>query len=334
MSFEQRNTTAIGVILDCRHASLYFGNTPSFEASAVTVATILSIMSVPTIMSNLLVCIAFIKRKTLRIGGNKVLLSLALSDFLCGAIVQPLLAITIYIVIFKSPSKCPCWLIVTMGITGYTLACVSLLTVAFVSLERYIAIFYPFQATQTMTPKVVYTSCVAVWLFSILLINGVLFLNLARAFYWINATMIAFTYIWNCFVYARITRQARKLRRKLAVRQSMFLNETLKVRKSRGTQIAGSIIIALLVCYLPQVIVSLLKLITRAYFVTEYLEYWAMTFGLANSMLNPLLYCYYNTEIRNELLRLVGFRRKPKLKTSVSTVLNNHVNIGNNSFTL
>ena len=169
--------------------------------------------------------------------------------------------------------------------------------------------------------------CSFLWSISIIGVFSMLFLQLSITFYWVNTVIIVFTYIWNIFVYIRIVSQVKKVQKEVNRMRNRFqTNEQSSVgngggsrtneKHSKGTQVAGAIIISLLITYLPQVVISAIRSSTNSgqFFIDYYVEYWSFTFALLNPCLNPIFYCYYNTDIRREVSSLMCLR---------STKLNN-----------
>lgn len=294
-------------LVDCHYASLWIGRSYAFKANAITIGVCNLLWAIPTCFLNILVLIAFNKKRSLRKAGNKILISLSISDLMSGLIAQPFWIASVFVAVTTPRQKVPCWLIITTNLCGYVLACTSLLTVSFVSFERYVAIFLPFFSSRKMTSKLFYIVSASIWLVSLIIVIGFLFLELFHAFFWCNIVVIVFSYVWNIFVYVRITRQIYKVRRTVEKRHSRFSNQEAVV-KSKGTQVTVAIIITLLLCYLPQVMTSIARLITHQSFVMEFMEYWAITFGLMNPGFNPLFYCYCKIEIRNKISQILRIK--------------------------
>lgn len=307
----------------CRYTSLYFTESSAFEVNSMVVAVVNLLAAIPTILLNVLVCVAFARKASLRRNGNKVLFSLSLSDLLSGLLIQPVLSGMLIIGVTKHPLEIPCEMMTFASWCGHTLACVSLLTVSLISLERYLAIFHPYVYNRRISARFLFVMCSFLWSISILGVFITLFLRLSIAFYWSNTVIIVFTYLWNIFVYIRIVSQVKKVQKEVSRMRDRFrTNQTNKSgggsgtgeKHSKGTQVAGAIIISLLVSYLPQVLLSILRSSTETYqhFIDYYLEYWSFTFALLNPCLNPIFYCYYNTDIRREVFSLLSFCRNKR----------------------
>lgn len=301
--------------LNCTYASLWVSNATAFGINATTVGVINVTFAVPTIVLNLLVLNAFLRKKKLRKSSNIILLSLSLTDVLSGIFIQPLFAISVFNTLDYYPTEIryPCWLVKGSGIGGYILACISLATISFISLERYIAIFHPYLYSRKVSSKVIVRTCIALWVIPTIVVLTIFLTEGHDLFFWINGIFIGFIYVWNISIYIRISRQVYRVRRELVRLHSRFSTEKTLASQSKVTQVAGSIIVALLLCYLPQIVASLLRIILRHRYLLEYVEYWTVTLALISPCLNPLFYCYYNSEIRKEVFFVLKYVQKEAL---------------------
>ncbi|KAM9495267.1 trace amine-associated receptor 13c-like [Clarias gariepinus] len=129
-----------------------------------------------TVCGNLLVIISVFHFKQLHTPTNMLVLSLAVSDFLIGALVMPLL----FIWTIES-----CWIFNTgscmsLMITSFFLGNQSVYNIAFIAVDRYLALSSPFFYTNTITVK---TMCIMVssnW--CVCLIYNILFCHFSGSF--------------------------------------------------------------------------------------------------------------------------------------------------------
>ena len=303
MVFE--NYTAIK--LPCNYATLVFVNENAFRINTTVVAIFNLFASLPTIVLNSLVLMAMYKKSSLCKCNNKILSSLALSDFLSGLLVQTTISAILLISNVKTPLDVPCTLLVFTSCVGYILACVSLLTVSLVSWERYTAIFHPYLYNRHVSSRFLFVMCTFVWSISIAVIFLLYFLGKHEAFFWTNAVLITFSYVWNIYVYIQIMRQVNKIQKEMQKRsERLGAGKNTAANHSKGMRLAASVILILLTSYFPQIILSIWRMMPDyPLFVDGYLEYWSMTIGPFASCLNPWVYCYYNSEIRKEVLKIL-----------------------------
>ncbi|XP_066924743.1 beta-1 adrenergic receptor-like [Clytia hemisphaerica] len=292
-------------------ATLVYVDSQAFTINSIVVAIFNLVVAVPTIMLNILVIVAMSRKASLRKLSNKILTNLAISDLLSGLMVQPSISAILIIANSQTPLDVPCQLVIFTSVAGYTLACVSLLTVSFVSFERYVAIFYPFFYNRRISSRLLLIVCASIWIVSFVAIFSMYFTNQHALFFWTNLVVITFTYLWNIYVYIQIMRQVNKIHRDMQQRLKVLGTEKNVKNNSKSMRLAAVVILNLLSCYLPQIILSIWRSIpSYPLFVDGYLEYWSMTIGPFASCLNPLVYCYYDPEIKREVCSIVTRSRR------------------------
>lgn len=302
------NNTAIR--LECDISTLVFVNTATFNINTSIVGVFNALSAPPTIILNALILAAMYHKTSLRKYSNAVLGSLAVSDLLSGLMVQPSIATILFIANVWLPVDIPCKLIAFTSVTGYTLACISLLTVSLVSFERYMAIFHPFIHRRDISSRSLFTACLCIWVLSFAAVFSMYFAGRQHAaFFLVNSAIIAFTYIWNIYVYIKIMVQVRRIHDEHAQRvKSLHMNNSVDHHRqlpTKGMRLAAMVIMVLLVCYLPQIILSIWRIIPGyPLFVDGHLEYWSMTSGPFAACINPWIYCYYNSEFKKEVFEI------------------------------
>ena len=344
------NNTAIR--LECEISTLVFVNTATFDVNTSIVGVLNALSAPPTIILNALILAAMYHKTSLRKTSNTVLGSLAVSDLLSGLLVQPSIATILFISNVWLPVDIPCELIAFASVTGYTLACISLLTVSLVSFERYMAIFHPFIHSRYVSARALFTACLCIWIISFAAIFSMYFTSRQHAvFFIVNSIVIAFTYIWNIYVYIKIMVQVKQIHGEHAQRvKSLHMNSIVdnhkpstqshdilnRKRCSKGMRLAAMVIMVLLLCYFPQIVLSVWRIIPNyPLFVDGHLEYWSMTIGPLAACVNPWIYCYYNSEFKKEVLDIAcKFNLCCSSNRRSNTWSRNNVGIDNNNSSL
>uniref|UniRef100_A0A8D0GME8 5-hydroxytryptamine receptor 2B n=1 Tax=Sphenodon punctatus TaxID=8508 RepID=A0A8D0GME8_SPHPU len=135
------------------------------EGSRLHWAALLILMViVPTIGGNILVILAVSLEKKLQYATNYFLMSLAVADLLVGLLVMPIALLTI---LFDTawplpPGLCPVWLFLDV-----LFSTASIMHLCAISLDRYIAIKKPIQASQYNSRATALIKISVVWLISI-----------------------------------------------------------------------------------------------------------------------------------------------------------------------
>ena len=280
--------------------------TNSLKTMSVIVSVWNGLLLVVALVANGLVCAAILKNSELRSkASNTLLLLLSMSDFLVGFAVQPLYLLRR---LLELQERFICWVIVSYRVLWHLSIGTSFLILSFVSCERYIALFYTFKYNEIITVSrlVLFTGLfVASW--TLFVISR--FLGLSTGGYYAAATSFIILIVSVIiFVYIRIYRLARRHHSQINV---MFSTQTTTIaRESKVTKTTAYIVGAVLICYSP----LLISLVAVKFFDDKLFHYYVFPVTdcmvFCNSALNPLIYCWRNTDLRRCIGRMVGFRSR------------------------
>ena len=263
------------------------------------------LLALVTTVTNILVLSALRKNTSLHLPSKLLLGSLVLTDLGVGAVGEPLFAVFLVSKI-KGDLSLSCFTFASSGIITSLLACVSLLTMEAISLDRYIALYFPLRYRDIVTTKRVSAVLVVIWLFA-----GF------YAFLWLwNPTLHAYIFIAGIsasFIiitlsYIMIYRGLRHQQLNQVTDQTQFQIQQqaanpLNVARYRRSAADMLWIYGLfMLCYLPYTLTKIVvQLVGRTVFIQCVLEF-AVTVFCSNSCLNPLVYCYRLPEIRASVL--------------------------------
>lgn len=131
------------------------------EVALLISAIFNSIISAAAIVGNLLIIISILRSSTLHSTANFLLLGLALSDFGVGIVVEPLF-VTILLKRYKGlPVNCT--LVVSYNIAVSFLVVISMFTVAAISIDRYLAIYFHLRYPELVTERKVIYFQITLW---------------------------------------------------------------------------------------------------------------------------------------------------------------------------
>ena len=156
----------------------------------IVIAVFGSVLSVLTVLGNILVMLAFFLDRQIRQPTNYFILSLSVSDFLIGLFSMPLL--TIYIYAKEWPLNaviCDIWLSL-----DYTVCLTSIYTVLFITIDRFCSVKMPAKYRKWRTKRKINIMIVISWAgkkrqgFHFLLINFLYFL--VPTFIFFTSTMV------------------------------------------------------------------------------------------------------------------------------------------------
>lgn len=309
-SFGNGSGSSSPMLIWCVYTSLPYEAAIAFRINVLLAGITNCVFGVAAIVLNALLLTAFIRNRGLIKGSNIILFGLCIADFISGILVQLPLSAVLFIIFANGNNNMDCVLLTLSSISGYIFVGISLMTVSFVSLERFISIFYPYIYTRTFTKNTMIAGSVSIWVF-MLAFNLYCFLSLARMmFFIVQSVLISFTYIWTIIVYFKILKQVRKITKEEAD-LSRRLHKREAEHELKANRIVRFVILSLLACYSLQVIVALLTSVKGSIRVIQnYILFWAFTFGLVNCSLNPLVYCYCNSEIRKKVQELIGLLKR------------------------
>jgi len=204
----------------------------------------------------------------------------------------------------------------TTAATVYNLCCVSV--------DRFIAIRFPFRYQDIITKKRCYAVIIMVWLISLFLpFSWILVENSATVekyelwfflsfiFFKLPITVVTLCYIW-VFTVAR--KQASRIKREI-LQNSNEMNASVRaIQNYKAMKTIGLILGVFLVSWLPSLVVSVVDYVIASdkcfYDKLLYVVWpWIEAVGLTSSAINPWIYYFRNGEFREALRRC--FHRFP-----------------------
>ncbi|XP_031569561.1 histamine H2 receptor-like [Actinia tenebrosa] len=271
------------------------------DAYASYIANIVlnSSLALPTIIFNFIVLGAIWKTTSLHTPSNMLIFSLALSDFLIGAITEPFyVAYKASEINDKFDEYCEIGIQVVALFFIYFLAAVSFATLTVMSIDRYLAIHLGMRYRLVVTPSRVAKTLVLLWLFGILLSSLQLFLA-PKMFSRVASLLMALFLAIMCFAYIKAFRALKQHQSQMASNASQSYMSKIRIEKFRRTLYAVLYILGLiLLCYVPHFCVFIAISATGLNSATRAAKNLANPFVLANSCLNPPLYWWKIKEIR------------------------------------
>ena len=134
-------------------------------AASIALSLWFSLSGLAAVIGNAVVLWLFYKNESLRTISNWFLASLCIADFLAGLVVDPLF---IAIKLFAKPRKGSIWLRVIHMVWVHSTAS-TVFNLCCVSVDRFIAIRFPFRYQDIITRKRCYALIIMVWLISLFL---------------------------------------------------------------------------------------------------------------------------------------------------------------------
>ena len=268
---------------------------------------------VVALIANGLVCTAILKNRELRTrASNTLLLLLSMSDFFVASAVQPLYTLRR---LLELQDRYICWVMVSYRVLWHLSIGTSFLILSIVACERYIALFYTFKYKEIITASrlVIFTGFfVASW--TVFVISR--FLGLSTGQYYATATSFIIIFVSVIiFVYIRIFRLAR--RHHFQISTMVSSQSSAIARESKVTKTTAYIVGTVLICYSP----LLVSIVAVKFFDDKIFHYYVFPITdcmvFCNSALNPLIYCWRNTDLRRCIVRMLRLYVRREMLSSM-----------------
>ena len=293
------------------------------ERLSIAASSILSLWfassGLAAVIGNAVVLWLFYKNQSLRTISNRFLASLCIADFLVGFVIDP---IWIAIRFFTQPKRAGIlkqvinllWIHSTAA-TVFNLCCVSV--------DRFIAIRFPFRYQDIITKKRCYAVIIMVWLISLFLpFSRILVDNRTNIEQlWFSLTFITFvlpiTVVVLCYfsIFKAARKQANSIKRQ-NLQHSNEMNAPVRALQNyKAIKTIGFVLGVFIVSWMPSLVVSVVDYVTAsdkcvdhrlAYVVWPWIEAIAFT----SSAINPWIYCFRNGEFREVLHCSFEFRTR------------------------
>lgn len=265
----------------------------------VVFAFINILLAIPTIFINLFVLVAVIQTTQLHTPAHVLVWNLALADLGVGLFTQPTFITSISI---NKPLKMYIDLLVLV------FGGISLIGVTLILLDRYVALLLHLRYPVLITTRKAVFLVLALWISGLFLPWPMYILIPSNTVELIGTIGAFICFITWIAVYCKMYRIIRRHRNQIKA-QTMTGNSTEIAQKARAKSIRTSFWVqfVFILCWLPLVLVTLLKLCINRNFsekIFTYLFRFSLTVFLSKSLANPILYCWRVREIRTAVFKI------------------------------
>ena len=285
-------------------------------------------LSLITVPANVLVCLAIIKDpfRNLKTPFNYFLLSLAGTDLLVGALLSPLSAVYhisegIQVNIFD---------VRILHILYFILSTASILTLAALTVDRYVAVASPVKYKTMVTSKRAIVTSVSIW--TVALGFSLIYFELGFIFYsfiFANTTVIS-TFGVLVFVYTGILKRLRarakywRDRRATESTESGQQENTTKIKDTKKESKAAKALMIVLLAFFASftpacVMIYLLNFCSSCSCLTiHWLRDLQFLIVLCNSGINPYLYAWRIPQFKKAFMKFLHLERGRGKITDIS----------------
>ena len=247
------------------------------------------VLSFTTFVGNTLILVALQKDSPRHPPSKPLLRCLATTDLCVGLITEPLYVTYLISLIYEEMEPLCRYALISSNILGYSLSAVSLLTVTAISVDRLLALLLGLRYRQVVTSR---RTCVIVVIFWVISsVAAASYLITPPITFWCWSIGILLCAGTSFLSYVKIFLVLRQYQTQVQDRQQPSQAISLNItRYKKAVSSALWVQLALLACYLPYGIIRATidngKLSSSSFIAREV----AKTLAYLNSSLNPLLY--------------------------------------------
>ena len=266
--------------------------------------TVISIITCPvTTVLNALIMVAVKTKNQVRTKSNIALACLSSTDAVMGVIGLPLFSSWLIVELQGNTFGMHCELIGFTRTSLRLLTIASLLHLAIVNVERYIAIKHSLRYEIIVTEARLIGVSALLWTITLLLtfLTGNNYVQ-----YDIGLTSLCIASIFSCQVV--LYYETRRHEKKIALQQVSVEAREKFLREKKALKQTTTVIFFLIICYLPIIIsrvfistFAVLNSVNSVYFV----HFTGVFFVISNSLLNPIIHCVRMKKFRLALKELV-----------------------------
>ena len=293
--------------------------TDVMHRNLVAVASINSIVVLPTIFLNALVIYAVATRRRLRSNTNVLLVCMAATDFLSGTILQPLAVAKELKNILGVGSSC-----ILEKVYNITLAGVGFASVdhhVLISIERYIAIKHPLRYREIVTKQWLKTGVLLAWALAVFVTTLEIFgvavdsttklysayvqvmISIYAALGLVYMAIISYT---NVYIFFQTRRHKKRIQNEQVTHE-----EAKRMKKDNRAANTLAIILGVLVLTsLPSLLVMSTSFSNSETTLRTILWKWALALTSLRTVLNPIIYCWRVKKLRQTFLEILHLNRQ------------------------
>ncbi|CAH3023067.1 unnamed protein product, partial [Porites evermanni] len=266
-----------------------------------------------TVLLNVLVIMAVKKRPSLQSNTNILLSCLAVTDLLTGLIVQPSFVAWKSFYVLKSVN-----VTAFMEVQNYFLRFLTIsssLHLMLATCERLLAVKYTNYYSYIVRKRNIKVSVLAIWSFSF--VTGVLSFVKSDISKYAMKTLhffaLSFSIIFIVVTYIILYRETLRHRKRIRTQQLPQTEIERFVKENKALKTTVLVVGAVLLCFLPMTVYQLLTtvlskqnqlLLFASGEMKEILSIVIRTPGMLNSLVNPLIYCMRQKEMRKFVFSL------------------------------
>ena len=273
--------------------------TGEVQGELVFLSVIDIFLSTTAFLGNTLILFAFRKDTSIHPSSKLLYRNLVITDLCVGIIAEPLRLAYMISVVNRRWDICY-YTVLTAYFVSVTLCVMSLITLTAISVDRLLALRLGLRYRQVVTLKRTRLIAIGGWIVSVVGASTSFLNPLINSLY--GYIVIAFCLVTTICAYTKIFMSLRHnqihVQNHVVQGQSSQVNTLNIARYRKAVYSALWVQITLVICYLPYVIAGAVKPQRGMPLSTHLARVFTVTLVYLNSSLNPLLYCWKITEVR------------------------------------
>ena len=236
---------------------------------------------------------------------NRFLASLCVADFLVGLLIDPVWMVIRCLI---QPPRTAIVLIMVLDMLWIHTTAATVFNLCCVSVDRFIAIRFPFRYQDIITKKKCYAVIIMVWLISLLLPFPAIFEDVENLWSVLTVLMVCIPIALITLCYFWIYKAARKQTTAIRRVTQTGGEPTLTVKQYKAIKTIGFVLGVFLASWMPYFVVSVVHYLVASDSCMNYKLYtvlwpWIEAIALTSSAINTWVYCFRNSEFRQALRR-------------------------------
>lgn len=297
--------------LSCSYLGITYINNGAYNVSLLLMTVLLSLLTIPTFTINLAIITVVIKKQIFHTPSFVIIANMAVSDLLCSCTTFILFPINSA---YSLSGNDPC-IIANIGVPlGYLFCATSFTSIVLQSIERYLAIFYPFWYYEKLTIHKMLLLDLSTWLLSSFLVALLMITKNKQLFYGILGATTLVLFVATIAVYIRIFREVKRMEKQSASQVVVSeSNDTPFKTESKVAKATAIILFTFAMCFAPNILLSLCTAIMgKTTYFADLTLYWFLFLTLINSSLNPLVVCRQLSILRRSVIDLICFWKRTR----------------------
>ena len=283
-----------------------------------------SVFSVTATLFNILVIFVIWKTPFLHSSSNVLICCLACSDLVIGLLAQPLL-VAYKIAELTDHAKTACTGRLIHWIAGFVCAGVSVMTIATISVDKWLALYLHLRYKEVITVSRVLKIVFAYWFFCVAAGVSLFIANSDRYWTLIPLPVLCISLTTTLVAYINVFRVLRRHQNQIRAQSLSAWNNVTNMKKYKKSVLTMVyVLIMFLTCYTPFLTAMAVRLTVGYNSAIKMAYEWGATVVYLNSSLNPLLYWVRMQEIRlatyNVLRKIRGVGRESRIESKVYRV--------------